>query len=109
MLCVLTNTFAFPGLGTVMAKRPIGFVQVALTLLGFTIFMGFMLWFLGGLLRTAGDESGDLQKFYDLVKARAWIGGAGLGLVVGSWFWAILSSIGILRAARERRVPPPVP
>ena len=109
MLCVIVNTLAFPGLGSIMARRAIGFVQVGLTLAGFIIFMGFMLWFFAGLLQVAGDYAADMQQFQDAAKSRAWIAALGLALVFVAWIWAVFTSIGILRAARAQGGPPPVP
>jgi hypothetical protein len=92
-----------------MARRGVGFVQIALTLLGFAVFMGFMFWYFANLLQAAGDYTADLAKFQALAKSRAWIAGAGLGLVFIAWVWAVFTSLRILRAARMRQVPPPVP
>ena len=108
-LCVITNLLAFPGLGTIMARRRWGYAQAALTLLGFAIFMGFMVWFMARLLQVAGDMSGDLEQFRALAWSRTWVAAAGLGLCLVSWVWALFSSLAILRAAREAIRPPPVP
>jgi hypothetical protein len=103
------RTLAFPGLGTIMAKRRVGYPQAALMLLGFAIFMAFMLWFFAGLLSAAGDFSADLEQFEKLVRSRLWIAGLGLGLCAIAWAWALFSSLAILRAARESHRPPALP
>ena len=108
-MCVLVNSLAFPGLGTIMAKRPVGYAQAALMLAGFGVFMAFMLWFFAGLLQAAGDISADLMGFYKLVWSRAWLAGLGLGLCAIAWVWALFSSLAIMRKAREAMRPPPVP
>ena len=102
-LCVLTNTLAFPGLGTIMAKRAMGYPQAALTLAGFAVFVGFMCWFFAGLLRVASDYSGDLDQFQKMAWSRVWIAGVGLGLCLLAWIWALFSSMAILRAARQNQ------
>jgi hypothetical protein len=90
-----------------MAKRRVGYAQAALTLLGFAVFIGFMLWYFAGLLRAAGDFTADLEQFQTMVRSRAWIAGLGIGVVFVAWLWAVFSSMRILRAAREMRMPSP--
>lgn len=92
-----------------MAKRPVGYPQMVLTLFGFALFVGYILWFMMGLLRTASDPTGDLEAFQRHVLARGWIAGAGLAICAFAWFWALVSSRALLRDARLSAVPPPLP
>ena len=100
-MCVLVNALGFPGLGTIMAKRPVGYAQAAITVIGFAVFMGYMLWFFAALLRVAGDFTADMDAFQTQAKSRLWIAGLGLALCGIAWVWALFSSFAILRQARQ--------
>lgn len=106
---VVLNLLAFPGMGTIMARRTTGYLQATLSLIGFGMFVGFVLWFMVGLVRTAGDMSGDLDAYWRFVRSRAWIAWAGLVVCAVAWFWSLFSSVQILRAARRNSRPPPLP
>lgn len=107
---VLLNQLALPGMGTIMAqRRSSGYFQAALSLIGFAIFTGFVLWFLVGLVRTASDTYGDLGAYWSYVRSRAWIAWIGLVVCAVAWFWSLFSSLQILRAAKRNSRPPPLP
>src|SRR5262245_54977399 len=44
--CVIINQLAFPGLGTIVARRKEGWAQAALMVAGFILSVGFLLWYL---------------------------------------------------------------
>ena len=99
------NQLAFPGLGTIMAHRRIGYGQATIMLIGFTLTMGFMLWYLACAARFLISSAGDEKAFAAEWRSFLWAGKVGLGLCVVAWCWALVSSIGIIR---QTRVIPPV-
>ena len=46
MLWAIVNQLAFPGLGTLMMGRRVGYAQAAVMLAGFFLTMGYLLWHL---------------------------------------------------------------
>jgi hypothetical protein len=93
--CLLVNQFATPGLGSLMGGRIIaGLVQLALSLVGFAFVVG---WF--------------IQLFMDLYrqitnlplrpKPFPWLGGVGLVIFAAGWLLAWVTSISLLREARQ--------
>ena len=108
-LAVVVNLVAFPGLGTIMAKRWTGYIQAGLTLAGFAVFMGYMLWYFAEMIRVASDISADMDAFRALARQRLWIVLGGLAIVAVAWVWSLFSSLAILREARARQAPPPLP
>ncbi len=111
--CCTTN-FAFPGSGSLLAGRKVGYVQLALTLIGFTLTTWFGLKFtiwgfrnLSELLQPTGDPLDTLLTVWRECRGAL----AGLGIFGVAWIWALLTSMGILRAARAQAAPgtkPPV-
>ncbi len=93
------NQLAFPGLGTIMAGRRIGYVQATIMVTGFCLFLGFMVeyfaWFARFVMAFGGDEPP--QNGY---RSWLWMLFAGVGLTGFAWCWALLSSISIVRKAR---------
>src|SRR5947207_3042175 len=97
--CVVINQAAFPGMGTVMAERRIGYVQAAIMLAGFFLTMGFMCSYFLALIRVLlHSESGEVH-YLDIIHPYAWAGISGLTLCFIAWCWALLSSLAILRSA----------
>jgi len=101
--CAAINQLAFPGLGTIIAGRKTGYVQAALMLAGFFLTMGFMFFYLKGLLHLMMDSELNEAQAKDFYKPYAWAGITGLELCAIAWGWSLLSSIAILRATS----PPP--
>ena len=99
------NQLAFPGLGTVWAGRCGGRVQVALMLAGFFVTTGFMCGVIFNMLHLALDFSDQgAEPSWAKYRPYFWIGGIGLGLCAVAWFWALNSSLGILRDQRRSKV-----
>ena len=105
--CTALNQLAFPGLGTILAGRRIGYVQAAVMLLGFVLVMAFMAGWFAALFRLATESGWSEQSYHAQVCAWGWAGLAGLGLCALAWVWSLFSSIAILRQARH--TPPPMP
>src|SRR6185295_12947044 len=78
-VCVVVNQLAFPGLGTIMAGRRIGFPQAAVMLLGFFLAVGFMAWFIFCALRGISVASSE-DQFHAGYRPYLWAGGTGLAL-----------------------------
>lgn len=107
--CALVNQLAFPGLGTLMAGRKgAGYAQAGLMLGGFFLAAGFALWFMWASMRALTELNWSEARWRAEIGHYAWTGWCGLGLCVVAWFWALVSSVGILREARQPR-PPGVP
>ena len=102
--CVAVNQLAFPGLGTIVAGRWVGYLQATIMVAGFCVFVGFMLWFFWGLAQFAADEWSERQFRAHCVR-QLWALWWGLGLCALAWFWALWSSIFILRDAGRVATP----
>lgn len=103
--CALINQFATPGLGSLMARRFVaGAGQLGVFLVGFVLFV---LWFV--------DE---MRQFYGLMfsdnepTARHWLAFAAIGICALAWFWALVTSISLMREAKRNeragKLTPPV-
>jgi len=97
--CVAINQLAFPGMGTVMAGLRIGYAQAAIMLAGFFLTMGFMICYFTSVLRLLTQLDSSDAQFEQCYRPYAWAGIYGLALCVIAWFWALFSSITILRNA----------
>ena len=100
LLWAIVNQLAFPGLGTLMMGRRVGYAQAAIMLAGFTLTMGFLLWYLVCVGRYAANPSWEETHFTSLYRPYQWSLYWGLGLCAFAWVWALFSSIAMLRAAR---------
>ena len=88
------NQCATPGLGSLMARRWIaGSGQLALAVTGFVMVA---VWFVEMMLQYYGQISGNMQPH-----PVGWIGETGGILFVASWFWALVTSIGLFFEARR--------
>jgi hypothetical protein len=96
------NQLAFPGLGTVMARRWTGYIQATLMVLGFCLFVGFMLFYFARLGQLVTNEVSD-EQFRTQWRAGLWALWSGLGLCAFAWLWALGSSFFILRDASRSR------
>jgi len=99
--CAATN-LALPGFGSLMAGRPVGYLQAALALVGFaltTLFgVKFFLWYLGNwasLNRPGADPLEMLMRVGHEVRWAA----LGIALFAVDWLWALATNASILRAA----------
>src|SRR5712692_7572268 len=98
-VCVAMNQLAFPGLGTVMAGRKIGYFQAAIMLAGFFLAMGFMLLYLIAVVRFLSHSEWNEAEYRALYRSSAWAGISGVALCLAAWCWAWFSSISILRSS----------
>jgi hypothetical protein len=87
------NQLATPGLGSLMAGRwAAGIGQLVLAVAGFVMVV---VWFFEVMIQYYGQVTGDVQ-----VRSVGWIGEAGAILFVVSWFWALATSMSLLRQAK---------
>jgi hypothetical protein len=103
----LLNQLAFPGLGTILAGRNVGFAQAAIMLAGFFIAMGYICWFIFHQLRLLFDMSASAPQFNEARFAHWWIGALGFGLCFISWLWSFVSCVQFIKAAPENAPMPP--
>lgn len=97
-ICALINQGAFPGLGTIMMGRRVGYAQAALMLAGFFPTMGFLIWYLICVGRYVANSTWSEAHFKSLYHPYQWSLYCGLGLCVGAWIWSLFSSIAMVRA-----------
>ena len=103
--CVAMNQLAFPGAGTVMAGRKIGYVQGILMVSGFLLTMYFFLWYIGSLMQAPFKNDWNETAFYAEVSRTKWTAILGAIICAAAWLWALVSSLSILKEARSH---PPV-
>jgi hypothetical protein len=100
--CVLINQLATPGLGSLMAGRRVaGLGQLLLAVAGFVAVLG---WFVLTVTNVYNQLASDVEP-----KPTGWLGGAGALTFVVAWLWSLVTSLQILRSAREtspENVPP---
>ena len=113
-VCVLINQLAFPGMGTVMAGHRCGYIQATLMVAGFCLVMGFMLWFLLCTGRYLAGAPWTEEQFAAQYRPYAWMWKVGVLLCLVSWFWALVSSLELLRrhkpgSSKDRMATSPAP
>ena len=92
--CLLINQLVTPGMGSFLAgQRIVGCAQVIVALAGFTLLMIWFGWFFIEIFHTMQWPHATARIF--------WMGVMGVALFVASWFWALATSLQILRKARE--------
>ena len=99
---VMVNQLAFPGLGTILMGRKIGYVQAAIMVAGFILSMGFMLWYIVCVGRFATHQEWTQDQFHALYRPYQWSLFWGLGLCAVAWLWALFSSVSALRKGDVR-------
>jgi hypothetical protein len=106
----LTTNLAMPGFGSLMAGRISGYPQVVLTLGGMVLTMIFgvraLLWMLANWSRLHDPASDQFAIFGEMWTVLRWalLGMALFGL---GWLWALGSSYGIVRSAKNDAPAPP--
>jgi hypothetical protein len=92
--CVLINQLATPGLGSLMAGRWVaGIGQLLLAVAGFALVVG---WFVRVLTNVYNQIASETEP-----KSAAWLGEAGALIFGLAWLWALVTSIQLLRSAKE--------
>jgi hypothetical protein len=96
-LLVVINQLAFPGLGTVLSGRRIGYVQAALMVVGFLITVAVMGWLVVCSVRFFGHPEWSEEDYRAQYIPYLWWLRWGLGLCAVAWCWAGWSSVLIWR------------
>ena len=95
LVCILINQLATPGLGSLMARRKLsGAGQLTLALAGFFLVLFWMCRLFYDVTLEQIDQLG-AQKPHN------WMLTWGLILFGASWVWALVTSFGLWRQARE--------
>ena len=92
------NQAAFPGLGTILSGRRIGYVQATLMLVGFFLTMAFMLYYLVCATHYATTAIWTEAEFSSKYKPYLWALYWGIGSCITAWIWSLASSSQILRS-----------
>jgi hypothetical protein len=100
-LCASLNLLGFPGLGTVLAGRRIGYVQAALMVIGFVLVMAFVGAYFTALLHVLNSPDFADQRAALSWRSWLWAGQWGAGLSALAWCWSLASSVSIVRRARQ--------
>ena len=95
--CVAINQLAFPGMGTIMSGRRIGYVQAAIMLAGFFLTMGFFIWYFVCVARYLSNSGWSRDEFIATFRPCLWSLYWGIGLSALAWFWSLKSSLEILK------------
>ena len=96
-LWVVVNQLAFPGLGTIMVGRRVGYFQATIMVIGFVMVTGFLLWFIYCSVRYAVNPIWTEADFTGRYRPYKWAVTWGLAFCAVAWLWALVSSIQILR------------
>jgi hypothetical protein len=102
--CCSTN-LVLPGFGSLMGGRPIGYPQAVLCLAGFglTLVFGtrFLLWSIQNWSELHDPQGDPLETLLNLWRACRWTL-LGMGLFGLAWIWAQVTSLCILKEARDK-------
>jgi hypothetical protein len=109
--CTGINLLAFPGMGTVMAGRRIGYVQAAIMVAGFILVMIVFVACSVPLFHLISDLNWGQRHYDDQLRAlrQSWSWAFIWGMILCgiAWCWSLVSSVEILRQARQ--TPPLLP
>lgn len=96
----LLNQCATPGLGSLMAGRRLaGVGQLLVAVAGFAMVIG---WFVLLALQIYDELINDAQP-----KSVAWLGEVGAVTFGAAWLWSLVTSLSVLREARDNENQPP--
>ena len=95
-VCLVTNLFVCPGVGSILAGRRSGYVELGMALAGagwitFALVRLFTLWI--QLMRAPPDAQSYIRS-----------GMGGLTLFMASWLWSLVTGLSVMREAK--RLPP---
>lgn len=92
--CFLANTVMLPGLGSLIAGRRQGFLQIAGAFIGTLLLSAFAFWFVREFV----------QAWLVPELTGPWVlaGIAGAAIVILSWLWGLITGIQIVNAANNQ-------
>jgi hypothetical protein len=106
----LINQLGYPGVGTVLAGKKIGYTQAALMTLGLAISLIYFYKILQELVPVLAQMNTLSQdELLALYKPHAWIGQTGFAVSLASWIWSLFSTIAILTQTSNLPHQPPCP
>ncbi len=104
----LTSNLAVPGVGSLIAGRAIGYVQLAIGLVGFVLSgvftIRFILWYFTHKQQLEGLLDDTAAYFHEIWLHVRWPL-LGMGVFGFAWLWALATSLAIVSEARK--LPPP--
>jgi hypothetical protein len=99
MNCLLVNQFVTPGLGSLMARRFVaGLIQLSLAVVGFVLVIAWMVQY---TYRAIADPTGHPSS-------SSWMGVVGGLVFLASWLLSWVTSLSLLRQARQNGEPPTI-
>lgn len=101
----MSNQLVLPGLGSLVAGHKTGYAQVALALIGMVLSSAFAAWFFTAWWHAphAPADVDELKQFFAGGMAYVKAGGIGFACFLLGWFWALATSINIVRESKARR------
>jgi hypothetical protein len=91
--CLMTNILVFPGLGSLLAGRRLGWAQMALGIVGFGLNLFFILRVLNQWFHF-DQEPGPIMR--DLVYSLI-----GMGIFLTGWMWGMITGLALMRETRS--------
>lgn len=103
--CMLLNICAWPGLGSRLAERKAGYVQMLMSLGGVFLFASALYQFMGMIW-----EETRYPTWHD---AFVWKALCAIGVFLAAWVWSLFTSFSVIaeakkRVARDPNLPPPL-
>ena len=96
--CLWTNLLVLPGLGSIMARRRVGYIQAVIAVAG-VMLTGICLMELLGEIVSRQEVPANWHGYL-------WWGGGGLGAFIAGWCWSAWDSLQIVRRAKRDSPPP---
>ena len=100
----LTTNLALPGFGSIMGRRRAGYFQATLCVLGFvfslTFGLRFFVWYLTNFSRINEAQDDPLASLNEIWMHTRWAL-LGMALFAASWFWALVTSLRLLRQSKQ--------
>ena len=96
--CLLTNLLVLPGLGSIMARRRVGYVQAVIVLAGVMLTAVCVVELLGEIVSR--------QQVPENWHSYLWWGGGGIGAFAAGWCWSAWDSLQMVRQAKRDALKP---
>ena len=104
-VCASINQLAFPGAGTVMAGRWIGYFQAVVMIAGFALTSFYFLAVIQGAVQLIINGAMNEEEFRASYHQYIWTLELGSVLTAVAWLWSLISSVSIVRSVPKE---PPV-
>ena len=100
-VCLTTNLFVMPGVGSWMAgQRALGVAHVLMSFGGVLLMTVWLCWFVFQWIES--------QQMPKSAGPYLWVAVLGVVLFAGAWLWSLMSSVALLRRAGRNAPPAPV-